>query len=81
MKQTMDWIGSIAAQNKLVSSTGLLFDGAKLVKPNNMVSPLDDLYNKGGYFLKFPGSIAVTTIGKCEMNSIDNQCEIFLGGG
>jgi hypothetical protein len=31
MKQTMDWIGSIAAQNKFVSGTGLLFDDAKIV--------------------------------------------------
>jgi hypothetical protein len=31
MKQTMDWIGSIAAQNKFVSGTGLPFDGARVV--------------------------------------------------
>lgn len=31
MKQTMDWIGGIAAQNKFVSGTGLPFDGAKVV--------------------------------------------------
>ena len=32
MKQTMDWIGSIAAQNKFVSGTGLPFDGARVIK-------------------------------------------------
>src|ERR1700744_4455614 len=32
MKATMDWIGGIAAQNKFVSGTGLLFDGAKVVR-------------------------------------------------
>jgi hypothetical protein len=32
MKQTMDWIGGIAAQNKFVGGTGLLFDGAKVVR-------------------------------------------------
>jgi hypothetical protein len=32
MKMTMDWIGGIAAQNKFVSGTGLLFDGAKVVR-------------------------------------------------
>ena len=32
MKLTMDWIGSIAAQNKFVSGTGLLFDDARIVK-------------------------------------------------
>jgi hypothetical protein len=32
MKQTMDWIGGIAAQNKFVSGTGLPFENAKVVK-------------------------------------------------
>ncbi len=32
MKQTMDWIGSISAQNKFVSGTGLPFADAKVVK-------------------------------------------------
>ena len=31
MKQTMDWIGGIAAQNKFVSGTGLPFDSAKVI--------------------------------------------------
>jgi hypothetical protein len=31
MKQTMDWIGSIAAQNKFVSGTGLPFEDAKVI--------------------------------------------------
>src|SRR6476620_7226382 len=35
MKQTMDWIGSIAAQNKFVSGTGLPFDGSKVVMTKN----------------------------------------------
>jgi hypothetical protein len=35
MKQTMDWIGSIAAQNKFVSGTGLPFDNAKVVTTKN----------------------------------------------
>lgn len=35
MKQTMDWIGSIAAQNKFVSGTGLPFDSAKLLTAKN----------------------------------------------
>ncbi|MGN6639991.1 MAG: YciI family protein [Mucilaginibacter sp.] len=37
MKQTMDWIGGIAAQNKFVSGTGLLFDGAKVIR-NDIVT-------------------------------------------
>jgi len=35
MKQTMDWIGSIAAQNKFVSGTGLPFDSARVVTTKN----------------------------------------------
>ena len=35
MKQTMDWIGGIAAQNKFVSGTGLPFDSARVVKTKN----------------------------------------------
>ncbi len=32
MKQTMDWIGGIAAQNKFVTGNGLPFDEAKVVR-------------------------------------------------
>ncbi len=35
MKQTMDWIGGISAQNKYVGSTGLPFDNAKVVVHKN----------------------------------------------
>ena len=35
MKQTMDWIGGIAAQNKFVSGTGLAFEGAKVITTKN----------------------------------------------
>ena len=35
MKQTMDWIGGIATQNKFVSGTGLPFDGARVVTAKN----------------------------------------------
>jgi hypothetical protein len=35
MKQTMDWIGGIAAQNKFVSGTGLPFDNARVVRTTN----------------------------------------------
>ncbi len=31
MKQTMDWIGGIAAQNKYVSGTGLPFEDARVI--------------------------------------------------
>jgi len=38
MKQTMDWIGGIAAQDKFVSGTGLLFDDARVVGSNKVVT-------------------------------------------
>ncbi len=38
MKQTMDWIGGIAAQNKFVGGNGLAFEESKVVWPKNMVT-------------------------------------------
>ena len=38
MKQTMDWIGGIAAQNKFVGGTGLPFEDARVVKHNKVVT-------------------------------------------
>ena len=38
MKQTMDWIGGIAAQNKFVGGTGLPFDAARVVTKRNASS-------------------------------------------
>lgn len=35
MKQTMDWIGGISAQNKFVSGTGLPFNDARVVRTTN----------------------------------------------
>ena len=45
MKQTMDWIGGIAAQNKFVGGTGLPFADAKVVGHNNIVTngPFGDI--------------------------------------
>src|SRR5687767_9623353 len=54
MKQTMDWIGGIAAQNKFVSGTGLLFDDAKVVHFNNVVTngPFGEIKETlGGYVI------------------------------
>jgi hypothetical protein len=53
MKQTMDWIGSIAAQNKFVGGTGLPFDGAKVVHSNKMVTngPFGDIKETIGGFI------------------------------
>ncbi len=35
MQQTMDWIGSISAQGKFVSGTGLPFDNARVIKASD----------------------------------------------
>lgn len=53
MKQTMDWIGGITAQNKFVGGTGLLFDGAKVVKHNNVVTngPFGEIKETIGGFI------------------------------
>ena len=53
MKQTMDWIGGIAAQNKFVGGTGLLFDDAKVVRPNNVVTngPFGEIKETIGGFI------------------------------
>ena len=53
MKQTMDWIGSIAAQNKFVSGTGLPFEDAKVVKHGNVVTngPFGDIKETIGGFI------------------------------
>jgi hypothetical protein len=54
MKQTMDWIGSIAAQNKLSGGNGLSFDDARVVRHNGIVtnSPFGDVKETiGGYII------------------------------
>ena len=56
MKQTMDWIGGIAAQNKFVSGTGLPFDSARVVTTKNSKSivtngPFGDIKETIGGFI------------------------------
>lgn len=54
MKQTMDWLGSIAAQDKLVShGNGLAFDDSKVVGYNNVVTngPFGDIKETIGGFV------------------------------
>ena len=54
MKQTMDWIGGIAAQNKYSGGNGLLFDDSKVVRPNNVVTngPFGEIKETiGGYMI------------------------------
>lgn len=54
MKQTMDWIGSISAQNKFVGGNGLPFEDARVVKPHNVVTngPFGEIKETiGGYII------------------------------
>jgi hypothetical protein len=54
MKQTMDWIGGIAAQNKYVGSNGLSMNGAKVVGHKHVVTngPFGDIKETiGGYII------------------------------
>src|SRR5580698_6628292 len=60
MKQTMDWIGGIAAQNKFVQGNGLPFDEARVVVHNNVVTngPFGDIKETiGGYIVVKADSI------------------------
>ena len=53
MKQTMDWIGGIAAQNKYVGGTGLPFEDARVVKHNKVVTngPFGEIKETIGGFI------------------------------
>jgi hypothetical protein len=53
MKQTMDWIGGIAAQNKFVGGTGLPFEDARVVKHNKVVTngPFGEIKETIGGFI------------------------------
>jgi len=54
MKQTMDWIGGIAAQNKFSSGNGLPFDRAKVVGHKGVVTngPFGEIKETiGGYII------------------------------
>jgi len=54
MKQTMDWIGGIAAQNKFVGGNGLPFEDSRVVRPNNIVTngPFGEIKETlGGYII------------------------------
>jgi len=54
MKQTMDWIGSISAKNKFIGGNGLLFQDARVVRHNNIVTngPFGEIKETiGGYIM------------------------------
>ena len=53
MKETMDWIGSIAAQNKFVGGTGLPFEDARVIRSGNVVTngPFGEIKETIGGFI------------------------------
>lgn len=54
MKETMDWISGISAQNKFVDGTGLSFDDARVVDSKKMVTngPFGEIKEAiGGYLI------------------------------
>jgi hypothetical protein len=69
MKQTMDWIGGIAAQNKFVAGNGLPFDEARVVGHNKVVTngPFGEIKETiGGYII-------------VKANSVDEAVEFAKG--
>src|SRR5271154_7388108 len=69
MKQTMDWIGGIAAQNKFIGGNGLRFEDAKVVRYNNVVTngPFGEIKETiGGYIM-------------VKANSVDEAVEFAKG--
>jgi len=77
MKQTMDWIGGIAAQNKFVSGTGLPFADAKVVGYNNVVTngPFGEIKETIG------GFIVVKAISVDEAVEFAKGCPVLQGDG
>lgn len=77
MKQTQDWIGSIAAQNKFVSGTGLPFEDAKVVKPNNVITngPFGDIKETIGGFITVKADSAE------EAAEFAKACPVLQGEG
>ena len=77
MKQTMDWIGGIAAQNKLTDRGNRLLSSGKVVKGDNVITDGPYIEMKeaiGGYSIVKAASIE-------EAAEIANGCPIFLVGG
>lgn len=76
MKQTMDWIGGIAAQNKFVSGTGLPMSDARVIR-NNVVTngPFGDIKETIG------GLITVRAESIEEAVEFAKGCPVLQGEG
>lgn len=77
MKQTMDWIGGIAAQNKFSGGNGLPFDDARVVWPNDVVTngPFGEIKETiGGYIIVKADSVD-------EAIAFAKGCPVLQGDG
>lgn len=77
MKQTMDWIGGIAAQNKFKEGNGLLFDDSRIVHANKMATngPFGEIKETiGGYIIVKGNSVE-------EAVEFAKGCPILQGEG
>ena len=77
MKQTMDWIGGIAAQNKFVGGNGLSFADAKVVHHKGVVTdgPFGEIKETlGGYVIVKAESVN-------EAVEFAKGCPILAGDG
>ena len=77
MKQTMDWIGGIAAQNKFTSGIGLPFEDARVVRPHNVVTngPFGEIKETIG------GCIIVKAVSVDEAVEFAKGCPVLQGEG
>ena len=77
MKQTMDWIGGIAAQNKYVEGNGLAFDDSKVVHHNKVVTngPFGEIKETLG------GFIVVRAESADEAAEFAKGCPVLQGEG
>jgi len=76
-KRWMDWIGGIAAQNKLADRGNRLAGGGKVLRPNNVVTdgPYTEIKESiGGYSLIKAASME-------EAMEIASGCPILTQGG
>lgn len=77
MKPWQDWMGSIAAQNKLVDQGNRLEGDGKVVKPNNIITNGPYVETKeaiGGYTIIKAASLE-------EATEISKNCPILQVGG
>ena len=77
MKQTLDWIAGIAAQNKFCEGNGLPFEDARVVRPHNVVTngPFGDIKETiGGYVIVKAASVG-------EAVEFAKGCPVLQGDG